>query len=81
MSDVKATTSLCSLQEARPEDFVENKDRYYTAKGPKRSDRNAKIKKRYYSYGEGEGKGGREVRGGGEGGKGGREVRGRVKVL
>ena len=45
--------AICELnnrtKEARPEDFVKNKDRYYTAKGPKRGDRNAKIKKQYYS--------------------------------
>ena len=50
--EVKVTTWLCSLQlicelnnrtkEARPEDFVTNKDRYYMAKGPKRGDRKCK---------------------------------------
>ena len=39
--------AICALnnrtKEVRPEDFVKNKDRYYTAKGPKRGDRNAKI--------------------------------------
>ena len=39
--------AICELnnrsKEARPEDFVKNKDRYYMAKGPKRGDRNAKI--------------------------------------
>ena len=45
--------AICALnnrtKEVRPEDFVKNKDRYYTAKGPKRGDRNAKINKQYYS--------------------------------
>ena len=45
--------AICELnnrtKEARPEDFVTNKDRYYMAKGPKRGDRNAKINKQYYS--------------------------------
>ena len=35
--------AICELnnrtKEARPEDFVKNKDRYYMAKGPKRGDR------------------------------------------
>ena len=38
--------AICELnnrtKEARPEDFVKNKDRYYMAKGPKRGDRECK---------------------------------------
>ena len=38
--------AICELnnrtKEARPEDFVKNKDRYYMAKGPKRGDRTCK---------------------------------------
>ena len=38
--------AICELnyrsKEARPEDFVKNKDRYYMAKGPKRGDRKCK---------------------------------------
>ena len=38
--------AICALnnrtKEARPEDFVTNKDRYYMAKGPKRGDRKCK---------------------------------------
>ena len=38
--------AICELnnrtKEARPEDFVTNKDRYYMAKGPKRGDRKCK---------------------------------------
>ena len=38
--------AICELnnrtKEARPEDFVTNKDRYYMVKGPKRGDRKCK---------------------------------------
>ena len=61
--------AICELnnrtKEARPEDFVTNKDRYYMAKGPKRGDRKFKDFKAVLQLRrEGEGKGGREVRGG-----------------
>ena len=61
--------AVCELnnrtKEARPEDFVTNKDRYYMAKGPKRGDRKFKDFKAVLQLRrEGEGKGGREVRGG-----------------
>ena len=38
--------AICELnnrtKEARPEDFVKNKDRYYVVEGPKRGDRKCK---------------------------------------
>ena len=44
--NVAMFTAICELnnqtKEARPEDFVKNKDRYYMAKGPKRGDRKCK---------------------------------------
>ena len=44
--NVAMFTVICKLnnqtKEARPEDFVKNKDRYYMAKGPKRGDRKCK---------------------------------------
>ena len=60
--------AICELnnrtKEARPEDFVKNKDRYYMAKGPKRGDRKCKDLKAVLQLRRGgEGKGGREVRG------------------
>ena len=58
--------AVCELnnrtKEARPEDFVTNKDRYYMAKGPKRGDRKCKDFKAVLQL----------RRGGGEGGKGGK---------
>ena len=59
--------AICELnnrtKEARPEDFVKNKDRYYMAKGPKRGDRKCKYLKAVLQLRRG-GEGGREVRGG-----------------
>ena len=61
--------AICELnnrtKEARPEDFVKNKDRYYMAKGPKRGDRKCK---RSITVKEGGG--------GWEGGRGARRERG-----
>ena len=63
--------AICELnnrtKEARPEDFVKNKDRYYMAKGPKRGDRKCKDLKEVLQLRRGGGKGAR-----GQGGRGGR---------
>ena len=61
--------AICELnyrsKEARPEDFVKNKDRYYMAKGPKRGDRKCKDLKEVLQLMKGGGKGAR-----GQGGRG-----------
>ena len=55
--------AICELnnrsKEARPEDFVKNKDRYYMAKGPKRGDRKCKDLKEVLQLMRGGGKGAR----------------------
>ena len=55
--------AICELnnrtKEARPEDFVKNKDRYYMAKGPKRGDRKCKDLKEVLQLRRGGGKGAR----------------------
>ena len=65
--------AICELnnrtKEARPEDFVKNKDRYYMAKGPKRGDRKYKhlkdvLQLRRRGGGVGRGQGGKEGEGG-----------------
>ena len=62
--------AICELnnrtKEARPEDFVKNKDRYYMAKGPKRGDRKCKrsITVKEGGGGVGRGQGGKEGEGG-----------------
>ena len=62
--------AICELnnrtKEARPEDFVKNKDRYYMAKGTKRGDRKYKHLKEVLQLrrGVGRGQGGKEGEGG-----------------
>ena len=65
--------AICDLnnrtKEARPEDFVKNKDRYYMAKGPKRGDRKCKDLKAVLQLRRGGGEGVKGGKGGGVGGR------------